>query len=74
MGSWMVMSAVIFGENNGTCFDSNATGLSTEAQATAEAKRRNAAEAAAGHTGITWFPAEDPMAVLQRSGFKGWVR
>ncbi len=63
------MSGVDVAKNNGTSFTSNAVDL-TEEEAVAEAKRRNAVEKAAGNTGIDWFPAENPMAVMARMGFK----
>ena len=63
--TWLVMSAQELPKNNGRSFDSNAVGL-TQVEAEAEAVRRNAVEKAAGHKGITWFPAEDPMAALAR--------
>ena len=67
MRSWIVMSSVEVAKNNGRSFETNATNL-TEAEADAEAARRNKVEKDAGHKGITWFKCEDPMAALKRLG------
>ena len=60
MTNWIVMSAVDVGKNNGVSFETNATGL-TEAEADKEAIRRNKVEKAAGHRGVRWFKAQDPI-------------
>lgn len=51
-----------------TLFATNAVGL-TEAEATAEAKRRTAAEAEIGHSHITWFSCPDMQEMLAQ--FRG---
>lgn len=63
MSTWIVMASVELGRNNGVSFETNATDLSEEA-AGAEAARRNAVEKAAGHVGVDWFPAQDPIAMM----------
>ncbi|MFZ3482014.1 hypothetical protein [Sphingomonas sp. 3-13AW] len=63
MSTWLVMASVEISKNNGLSFDANATGL-TEGAAKAEASRRNAVEKAAGHVGVDWFPAQDPLAMM----------
>jgi hypothetical protein len=68
MSDWMVMASVDPMKNNGTSFPRNATQL-TEAEAIAEADRRNQVEKAEGHRGVSWFPARDPMSMLKSMGF-----
>ena len=63
MSTWIVMASVELGRNDGVSFDTNAIDL-TEAEAVAEAARRNAVEKAAGHVGVDWFPAQDPIAMM----------
>jgi hypothetical protein len=63
MSNWIVMPSIEPGRNNGVSFETNATGLD-ETAARTEADRRNAAEKAAGHVGVDWFPAQDPLALM----------
>lgn len=56
---YMVMSAIEWtkpGCNGDRCFDRNATELDTLEEAERIAAERNAAEKAAGHDNVTWFP------------------
>lgn len=50
--------------NRETCFELNATGIATEAEAERIAAERNAAEKAAGHTNVSWFPCPDMETML----------
>jgi len=63
MSSWIVMASVDPVRSNGTSFDTNAVDL-TEDAAKTEAARRNGVEKAAGHVGVDWFPAQDPIAMM----------
>jgi hypothetical protein len=63
MSTWIVMASVEPARNNGVSFDTNAVDL-TEDAAKTEAARRNAVEKAAGHVGVDWFPAQDPIAMM----------
>jgi len=57
---WMVMAATDLTKkslNSQRCFETNATNLASEAEAKAEAARRNKAEKAAGHNNVEWYPA-----------------
>jgi hypothetical protein len=57
---WMVSAAItLTGKslNRETCFKLNAIDIATEAEAKAEAKRRNAIERKAGHTNVNWYPS-----------------
>jgi len=66
MSIWIVMPSTDLLRNNGVSFETNATGL-TEDEANKEAARRNAVEKAAGHVGVDWFPARDPLAMMAAS-------
>jgi hypothetical protein len=57
----MVMSATEItatNRNQDRCFDRNAVDIPTEAEARAEATRRNKVEKAAGHTNVMWYAME----------------
>lgn len=63
MSTWIVMASVEPARSNGVSFDANAVALD-EASARKEAARRNAVEREAGHVGVDWFPARDPIAMM----------